>query len=242
MDFSHLKQIAFVGCTHGDEQLGRYIVHEYPFGKTEKIMYRTIIGNPPAMDLNVRGVEGDLNRSYPGNLEGNLEEKRAAQLLPILQKYDVVIDFHQAFAHMPDLIIVKEWNDEIAAVANCFDMDHVLELDKGSGSYTGMMMSYVKNGIATEYGYAHKHKESCQRAKRDIENIIADNQVKPNKKRYRIWGDLGLDQKGSTELENLVQLADQQREILDLKEQNLYPIFIDGYDDKWCVLVQELFD
>ena len=240
MDFSHLKQIAFVGCTHGDEQLGRYIVNEFPFGKTDTLMYRTIIGNPDAMNLNVRGVEGDLNRSYPGDPQGNLEERRAAQILPFLQKYDVVIDFHQAFAHMPDLIIVKEWKEEIAAVADCFDMDHVLELDKGSGTYTGMMMSHVNNGIATEYGYAHNHKEACQRAKRDIENIIAGNRVKPNKKRYRIWGDLGLDLKGTVELENLVKLTDQQREKLQLTDENLYPIFIDGYDDKWCVLVQEL--
>ncbi len=240
MSSAHLTNVAFVCCTHGDEQLGRFISYEYPFGKTDTLLYRSIIANPEAMYLNVRGVEGDLNRSYPGNPDGNLEERRAAQLLPILQQYDVAIDFHQAFASMPDLIIVKEWTEEIAAIADCFDMDHVLELDKGAGSYTGLMMSYVQNSIATEYGYAHNHQDACERARRDIQNILTGNRVKPNKLRYRIWGDLSLDLKGITEIKNLVKLTADQRELLNLQEENLYPIFIDGYDDKWAVLIQSL--
>lgn len=240
MDFSHLKQIAFVGCTHGDEQVGKYISYEFPFGKTDTLMYKTIIANPDAMHLNIRGVEGDLNRSFPGNPDGNLEERRAAQLLPVLQTYDVVIDFHQSYATMPDILIVKEWNEEIAAIGECFKIEHVIEMSKGAGSYSGVLLTHVKNGIVPEYGFSHYHKEACHRAKRDIENVIAENRVSKKKKRYKIWGDLGLEHKGKTRLENLVKITDEQRAILGLEEENLYPIFIDGYLDKWSVLIQEI--
>lgn len=240
MSTPHKYSMALVGSTHGDEPLGHYVFTQYPMGESEFFRYASMIANPEALSLHVRGVEGDLNRSYPGDPHGNYEERRAAQILPIVQKYDIVLDIHQAFAHMPDILIVKEWNETIADIAQYFATPHVVEFSKGQGSYSGLMLSYIENGIALEYGYAYQYSEACERITADLDNLFYRQQTYPDKSHYRIVGDISLEYRGTTELQNLVEITAEQKDVLDLEGDNLFPIFIDGYDDKWAVVLEKI--
>jgi predicted deacylase len=90
------SKILFIAATHGDEAFSIPVLQElekeYP--KSE-YSYDWIIGNARAIEHNVRFIDTDLNRSAPGNIQSNsYEEKRAAEIIEISQRYDIVIDIH----------------------------------------------------------------------------------------------------------------------------------------------------
>ena len=73
-------KILIVAATHGHEKIGLRV-----FAELEKLSLNSqnvelLIGNPVAEEKNVPFIESDLNRIFPGNEQGTLEEKRAFEL------------------------------------------------------------------------------------------------------------------------------------------------------------------
>ena len=58
-----------------------------------------VLGNPEAARLNVRFLESDLNRMFLPNEYQTHEAHRARELMPIFDKADLLIDFHQTILH-----------------------------------------------------------------------------------------------------------------------------------------------
>jgi succinylglutamate desuccinylase len=90
------NKILFISSTHGNENFSISVLEElekeYP---KEKYGYDWIIGNPKAVEQNVRFIDTDLNRAAPGNAKSDLyEEKRAAEIIELSKQYDIVIDIH----------------------------------------------------------------------------------------------------------------------------------------------------
>lgn len=86
----------FIGATHGNEEFSldvlRRLEDKYPKNKWG---YDWIVGNPRALESGTRYVEVDLNRSAPGDSESSLyEERRAAEIVELSQRYSFVIDLH----------------------------------------------------------------------------------------------------------------------------------------------------
>src|SRR3990167_9116843 len=87
-----------IGGLHGNEPLGLEVCKQL---KKMKLPYLDVLyGNPAAIKQNVRFVDEDLNRVFPGNPTGSLEAKRAVEIIKASQGYDFVIDFHNT--HCPD--------------------------------------------------------------------------------------------------------------------------------------------
>lgn len=105
MPVNSLKKLLFVGCTHGDEQIGKFVFDTFPYCENAFFEWKSLIANPKAMYLNQRFVDQDLNRSFPGKAGGNYEENRARELGKVFPEYDLVIDFHQTFAEMSDVFL-----------------------------------------------------------------------------------------------------------------------------------------
>lgn len=102
------KKILFISATHGDEGFSIKVLNEierkYP---RDKYGYERIIGNPKALDKNVRYVDSNLNRSAPGNKNSLLyEERRASEILTTANKFDYVIDIHGANSNCGLSIII----------------------------------------------------------------------------------------------------------------------------------------
>lgn len=108
MSNNTLTKMLLSCCVHGDEWLGKYISDNYPVGKNEHYMWRSMIANPEAMHLNTRFIDTDLNRAFPGKADGNYEERRAHQINRILPQYDLILDWHQAESEMDDMIFVPK--------------------------------------------------------------------------------------------------------------------------------------
>jgi hypothetical protein len=91
-------KVLVIGGLHGNEPLGLELYDSLcrePLPNVD-----VLLGNPAARRLNRRFVEKDLNRVFPGNENGVLEERRAVEIMRRVAGYDVVLDFHNT--HCPD--------------------------------------------------------------------------------------------------------------------------------------------
>lgn len=98
--------IIVVGGLHGDEHLGIEVVNRLRHKPIPGI--EAIFGNPMAAAVNARFIDQDLNRVFPGNLNGCLEEVRAYQIMQVVNGYDLVIDFHNTTSNDNDCGFVGE--------------------------------------------------------------------------------------------------------------------------------------
>lgn len=137
---SHFKQISgdkpgpnvvILGGVHGDEKIGIKVIKELcdffnisqDFSEPKKeIFNRNItgnlflgIGNPEAVKLNQRGVNGqDLNRCFvPEQLEKEsqydlADHQRARELLPLFEQTDYLIDLHSTSSPSESFICFQE--------------------------------------------------------------------------------------------------------------------------------------
>lgn len=89
-------RILVIGGMHGNEPLGIAVVKL--FQKSPVTNVDVVLGNDLAIEASSRFVGQDLNRSFPGNSNSNeYEPRRAAQLIALAKKYDIVLDFHNTY-------------------------------------------------------------------------------------------------------------------------------------------------
>ena len=92
-------KILVMGGMHGNEPLGPDIVRLFRDKPVRGV--DTVLANEQALSANVRFIKHDLNRSFPGNARSKeYEPRRAAELLRLTRKYDIVLDFHNT--HCPN--------------------------------------------------------------------------------------------------------------------------------------------
>jgi len=68
------------------------------------------VGNPEAARANQRYLEVDLNRRFLDTGENHHEDRRAQQLMPILDSADVFIDFHQTILETRQPFYIFPWH------------------------------------------------------------------------------------------------------------------------------------
>lgn len=151
--FHHEKDPSFkvliVGCTHGDELIGTWILNELSAIKLLRGSITGILANTRAMERGVRYLESDLNRSFPGNLNGTYEERLATKLLPIIKDADLVIDIHSTRSDLRSAMITTKLSPSTRKLAVAAHAPRllVMEITKNNA-----LISHAKLGIAFEYG------------------------------------------------------------------------------------------
>ena len=233
-----MKNLTIVGCTHGDEQIGKYIFDIFAQGQNDSWNYKTLIGNPEAMFLNTRFVETDLNRSFDKQNPTSLEEKRAVLLTKELHKADFVVDIHQTTAVMEHCAFIISDILENWELASYFNVKHVILANGFGGKNKNLLLENTKFGVAIEYSRTGNYQKECQIVQKDIQNLI-DKKIVYEQKKYKIIGK--LDQKPSKELVNWQVLDSKMLTELGLKGE-IYPIFIGekAYGTQYCTLVSLL--
>ena len=83
-----------VACVHGNEPYG------LEGGRRLPPFFSFLVANPGAVEKNARFVDADLNRVFPGNAQGNQEERIAAALAQRL-KGKFVVDLHSTSEPCP---------------------------------------------------------------------------------------------------------------------------------------------
>lgn len=107
-----MKRISIVTGIHGDELEGQYVCYE--LAKRIKAQMENLTGivdiypamNPLGIDSITRGIPAfdlDMNRLFPGNIDGNMTEYLAAEIIKDVSGSDLVIDIHASNIYLTEI-------------------------------------------------------------------------------------------------------------------------------------------
>jgi succinylglutamate desuccinylase len=189
-----MKKILFIAATHGNEKIGLEVIY-----KLKKIGYDQyfdyLIANPRAFEKNIRFIDVDLNRSYPGKKYSKVYEKRLAfSNLAMAKKYRHIIDFHEASAGTENFIIVPRKKLSQNFPLQFIDLKKVLLWPNPKGPI-GQVLS---SAIELEFGMKNKKRKEVSLlafliAKKFLEKNLSGKRERcnlKNKQLYYVFGKL----------------------------------------------------
>ena len=132
-----MKRISVVTGIHGDELEGQYVCYELgrrieaEFDKLKGIVDIYPAMNPLGIDSITRGIPAfdlDMNRLFPGNIEGNMTEYLAAEIMKDVSGSDLVVDIHASniyLTEIPQIRINELHEDFLVPVAKQANVDFI---------------------------------------------------------------------------------------------------------------------
>ena len=131
------KRISIVTGIHGDELEGQYVAYEVARILNEKPEH--LLGtvdiypamNPLGIDTVNRGIPAfdlDMNRIFPGNNDGDMNEYVASKIIEALQGSDLVFDIHASNIYLTEIpqIRINELNrNELVPLAALANIDFI---------------------------------------------------------------------------------------------------------------------
>lgn len=120
----NLKRISIVTGIHGDELEGQYVCYELQRRiEAEKECLTGIVDiypamNPLGIDSITRGIPAfdlDMNRLFPGNIDGNMTEYIAAGIIKDVAGSDCVLDIHASNIYLTEIpqIRINELHEDV---------------------------------------------------------------------------------------------------------------------------------
>ena len=171
------KTIVLLAGVHGNETCGVEAFKELIPNlsiSSGKVIF--IYANIEAIKQNKRQIDYNLNRCFlknqPEEIKKTLESKTAKEIMPYLEKADLILDIHASFTEgsMPFLICDEQQLEK----SKIFDVDIISynwdSFEPGSTEY--YMNLQGKPGFCIECGFLG-NKESNEKAKQAILNFLA---------------------------------------------------------------------
>ena len=221
-------KILVIGGMHGNETLGIQVVQYFLNNPVKDV--DVMLANEQAIIANSRFIKKDLNRSFPGNVRGELyEDRRAAWILAKTKKYDVVIDFHNTYCPNNDCAFIGQSADFLLEnIAGAFGLSKVVVADYDC------LNKYANNCISIEVSITSEANDPQLWYKR-IKLLTKQNTVKPALKveKYRFVYRMTLEDR------DRLQLRDKNLRAFEKIDRSLarqlgvaspaYPIFIGDF-------------
>lgn len=165
-----MKNLAIVCCLHGNERYGFEVSKNQSF-------FPFFLSNKKAFIENKRFIDTDLNRCFPGKLDGNHEEKLAYNLIKKLKDFYYVIDLHSSSNNCPMFGIITKPNNEKIEFAKTLGLKKLVVMPEFFASGKALI-DFVDCGISIEVG-PHNRKENVKEASLLIKNVI-ENKINNN--------------------------------------------------------------
>jgi len=133
----HSRRLCVVTGIHGDEFEGQYIVYELNRrlqagkGHLHGVVDLYPCVNPLGMESNSRGIPGfdlDMNRSFPGNSQGDLVERAAAALVQDIMDASLCLDLHASnifIREIPQARLSTDYADTVMEYARVSNVDFI---------------------------------------------------------------------------------------------------------------------
>ncbi|WP_458185651.1 succinylglutamate desuccinylase [Haladaptatus sp. NG-WS-4] len=160
-------ELAIVACIHGDESCGRAAIERVlaENGAFHRPV-RFVLANEQAMEKNVRFVDEDLNRAFPGDADGPTHESRlAARLLPKLRDCGV-LDIHSTHSHPAPFALVSRLNERTKRLVRATGVERVVDISYVAGG----LVDHVE-GVAVECGL-HGSERAAANAEHVLRNFL----------------------------------------------------------------------
>lgn len=154
-----MKRLSVVTGIHGDELEGQYVCFELQRRiERQKDCLTGIVDiypamNPLGIDSVTRGIPAfdlDMNRLFPGNIDGNMTEYLAAEIIRDLSGSDCVIDIHASniyLTEIPQIRINELHADELLPLAEQTNVDFIWV--HGASTVLESTLAYSLNSIGT---------------------------------------------------------------------------------------------
>jgi len=139
--------VGVVACLHGNEPLGRKAIELLKNVPLKRGMLFFLFANEEAAEENKRFIDADLNRCFPGNVNGNHEERLAVEILEKIKYCDYVIDVHATTAKTEAFIIMTK---ELKKIAGLIPLKKAVKMGKGIASGKALI-DYANNGLSLEF-------------------------------------------------------------------------------------------
>jgi len=162
-------KIAIICCLHGNEKYGLEVTKKLPSH------FSFFIGNKKATIENKRFIDADLNRCFPGDPNGNYEEKLAFELKNKLQKFDYIIDLHSSSNYCPLFGIITKPNKQKIVLARRLGLKRLVIMPEYFAKGNSLI-DYVCCGISLEIG-PHKRKKNILKVKQAINNLLESRPI-----------------------------------------------------------------
>lgn len=152
-------RISIVTGVHGDELEGQFVCYEMirRIRKTPGLLMGTVdiypVMNPLGMDSGMRtlpGIDMDLNRMFPGNQDGGMLDKMAAQLETSLLGSDICIDVHASdtfVKEIPQVRISDEFEELLLPYAKHLNVDLIWINNTATDHEATLSYSLSKVGV-----------------------------------------------------------------------------------------------
>lgn len=185
--------IGIIGRLHGNEPLGEQAI-ELLLKKNidAKVMY--IIANEEAGAKNVRFIESDLNRSFPGKTDGSHEERLAARILEELKHCEFVIDIHSTIAQTEPFIILTKDTQMHLKLANSMPLTKMVFI-RGTLAKGNALIDHVRCGISIEFQKNTTPDSVAELAEQCIHSLKSDLTKFDRKEVFEVY-DILLPKKG----------------------------------------------
>ena len=154
------KRICVVTGIHGDELEGQYVC----FALAQRIMQEPealqgIVDiypamNPMGIDSITRGIPAfdlDMNRIFPGNIEGDMNEYLAGQIVEDVAGADLCVDIHASnifLTEVPQIRINELHKDTLVPIARYANMDFIWV--HGNSTVLESTFAYSLNSIGVK--------------------------------------------------------------------------------------------
>ena len=153
------KRISIVTGIHGDELEGQYVAYEVQRRIREQMdclqgivdIYPAM--NPLGIDSITRGIPAfdlDMNRLFPGNIDGNMTEYLAAEIIDDVKGSDVVLDIHASniyLTEIPQIRINELSQEQLIPLAKECNVDFIWV--HGAATVLESTFAYSLNHIGT---------------------------------------------------------------------------------------------
>lgn len=231
-------EYVIVGSVHGDEPCGkkainRFIEDDYEVNKPVKF----IIANEEALDQNVRFLDSDLNRSFPGDISSSKHEDRlAAEIFDEIEGKKV-LDIHTTRSYPDPFGTFTDLNEATKNLLSSAGVNNAVLFPEESGT-----LHELTDGVVVEAGYQGTD-EAVDNAYDIIVNFLASEGVidadfersDPDIYHYyeTVEGDLKFVAENFVEVREGEIFAEREDEKLKA-EENFYPVLMstNGYEGK----------
>ena len=168
------KTLAVFAGVHGNEKAGVFALQKIlkEIKITKGVVY-FVFANLQAIEKDARCIEKNLNRCFlKGNTGVTYEDKRAQELMPVLDECDVLLDLHASPAKKTIPFIICEKNS-LDIIKN-FDFE-IVSFGWNTiepGATDGYMNEQGKIGICLECGLLHESENKANLAEKSVYQFL----------------------------------------------------------------------
>lgn len=166
-------------CLHGDEVFGLKVFDYFKNRIDDYPGLKLILANEEAMAENKRFIETDLNRSFPGKIDGSREERLAQSILGELKESKYVLDIHTTTSNIVFTPIVCNLSDNTKKILNlCSSKEIVLMPEKFSQA---SLIGQLASGVSLEFNFNYAKMKKAFDEVLNIASSLLNKKVVPAK-------------------------------------------------------------